>query len=227
MYVKGLFPLIYINIMPKAKTPIIEQIFLIYRDGRLISYATINTEEHYDEDIVGGMLTAVMKLISYAFGEMDEDITSIDEYKFGFGERSLLLEMGEDFFIAIVVLGTEYESLLVKTRAIVQDIERQFESVLDDWPGELNDFEGVDEIITSLLPMDDLSESERKAVLKGGIRNRVFKLWSSKYAQLLQKSLMPKTSLWQNLNLQLNSDFKKGHHKKSNKEGSSGNKDKE
>jgi hypothetical protein len=62
------YPILYTNVIPKIKIPIVEQVFLIYRDGRLISYASINTDEHFDEDIVGGMLTAVMKLISYTFG---------------------------------------------------------------------------------------------------------------------------------------------------------------
>jgi hypothetical protein len=134
---------------------------------------------------------------------MDEDMTNIDEFKFGFGGRSLLLEMGENFFIAIVILGEDYEPLLAKTRVVVRDIEKKYGAVLDDWPGELDDFNGVDEIILRLLSLDDLSESAMEAVKKGGIKEKVFKLWSIKYADLIQKSVMPGSRVLRNLRLDL------------------------
>jgi hypothetical protein len=197
--------------MPKTRSPFVEQVFLIYQDGRLISYASIKEDEHFDEDIVGSMLTAVMNYILYAFGRMDEGSTGIGEYRFGFGERRLILEMGEHFFIAMVVLGREDKSMIAKTKAIVQDIEEKYGSVLDDWQGEINSFKGIDEIIVTLLPLDDLSEAERKAISKEGIREKVFELWSTKYLQFLQKGLIPKSHLWKNLKWELNPDNKKGH----------------
>lgn len=197
--------------MPKTRSPFVEQVFLVYQDGRLISYASIKEDEHFDEDIVGSMLTAVMNYILYAFGRMDEGSTGIGEYRFGFGERRLVLEMGEHFFIAMVVLGREDKSMIAKTKAIVQDIEEKYGSVLDDWQGEINGFKGIDEIIVTLLPLDDLSEAERKAISKEGIREKVFELWSTKYLQLLQKALIPKSHLWKNLKWELNPDNKKGH----------------
>jgi hypothetical protein len=211
--------------MPNTKCPVVEQVFLVYRDGRLISYASINTDEHFDEDIVGGMLTAVMKLISYSFGEMDEDVTNIDKFKFGFGGRSLLLEMGENFVIAIVILGEDYEPLLAKTRVVVRDIEKKYGSVLDDWPGELDDFNGVDDIIIRLLSLDDFSEAAREAVRKGGIKEKVFTIWSRKYADLIHKSVIPGSRILRNMKLDFKFDYKKKPAQESKEEASSEQKD--
>jgi hypothetical protein len=196
--------------MPKTRSPVVEQVFMIYQDGRLISYASIKEDEHFDEDIVGSMLTAVMNYILYAFGKIEEGSTGIGEYRFGFGDRRLILEMGEHFFIAMVVLGMEDKSVIAKTKAIIQDIEEKYGSVLDDWQGEINDFKGIEEIIITLLPFDDLSEEERKAIWKEGIREKVFELWSTKYLSLLQKHLIPKAHLWKNLKWELKVDYKKG-----------------
>jgi hypothetical protein len=92
--------------------PIIDQVFLVYRDGCLISYAFINMDDDFHEDIVGGKLVSVMKFISFAFVETDEEKTNTDDYKSVFGNRGLLLEMGDNLLIAIVVLCTVYDSLL-------------------------------------------------------------------------------------------------------------------
>jgi hypothetical protein len=215
-----LFPILYADVLPKSKNPVVEQVFLIHQDGRLISYASFEKYEHFDEDIVGGMLTAVMNYILYAFGKIEER-TDISEYKFGFGGRRLILETGEHLFIAIVVLGMENKSLLAKTKDIVRDIEKRYESAFGNWRGDLDDFAGVDELILTLLPHEGLSEEERMAIQKEGIREKVFEIWSSKYLPLLQKGLMPKTHLWNNLRLDLNSDLKKGPIRELKGEGSS------
>jgi hypothetical protein len=200
--------------MHKKKSPVVEQVFLIYKDGRLISYASLKEDEHFDEDIVGSMLTAVVNLVLYAFGKMEEGKANIGEYKFGFGERRLILEMGEHFFIAMVILGTENKSMFAKAEAIVRDIEERYESVVGNWAGDLDDFTGVDEIIVTLLSLEDLSELERMAIWKEGIRDKVFELWSSKYLHLLQKGLIPKAHLWKNLNMKLEIDDEKKPGKK-------------
>jgi hypothetical protein len=97
----------------------------------------------------------------------------------------------------------------MKTKDVVKDIEKRYESAFGNWRGELDDFAGVDELILALLPQEGLSEEERMAIQKEGIREKVFEIWSSKYLPLLQKGLMPKAHLWDNLRLDLNSDFKK------------------
>ncbi len=205
-----LFPILYANIMPKSKSPVVEQVFLIHRDGRLISYATFEKYEYFDEDIVGGMLTAIMNYILFVFGNIQEGQTNISECKLGFGDRRLILEMGEHLYIVIVVFGMENKSLITKTKDIIEDIEKRYESVIGDWHGELDEFTGVDELILTLLPQECLSDEEMIATQKNGVREKVFEIWSSKYLPLLQKGLMPKAHLWNNLRLELNSDFKKG-----------------
>jgi hypothetical protein len=103
----------------------------------------------------------------------------------------------------------ENKSLITKTKDIVKDIEKRYESVIGNWCGDLDDFIGVDEFIITLLPKEGLSEEERMAIQKDGIHEKVFEIWSSKYLPLLQQGLIPKTHLWKNLRLDLNSNLKK------------------
>lgn len=209
-----LIPILFVNVMHKKKRPVVEQVFLIYGDGRLISHVSLKGEEHLDEDIVGGMLTAVKNLLFEVFVRKENGEEAIGLYKFEFGERRVILEMGKHFYMAIVLLGMDNKSLLAKSEAIVQDIEKKYGSVLDEWQGNLGDFKGVDEIISTLLPLDRLSEAERKAIEEEGKRKKIFELWSKMHDSIMQEGLIPKAHIWKNLKWELNIDDKKRSGKK-------------
>ena len=194
-----LIPILFVNVMHKKKSPVVEQVFLIYEDGRLISYASLKEDECLDEDLVGGMLTAVKSLFFEVFAKKEEGQEDIDLYRFEFGERMIILETGKHFFIAIVLLGRENKSLLSKSEAIVRDIEEKYGSVLGEWEGFGDDFKGVDEIILTLLPLDKLSETERKEIGDEGKKMKVIELWSKIWHSLIQDGLMPKPHTWKNL----------------------------
>jgi hypothetical protein len=156
------------------------------------------------------MMTAIMNYILYALGNIEDGQTDISECKLGFGGRRLILEMGDHVFIAIVVFGIENKPLITKTKDIIKDIEKRYESAIRNWCGELDDFTGVDELIFTLLPQECLSDEEMMVIQKDGIHEKVFEIWSTKYLPLIQKGLIPKAHLWNNLRLDLNFDFKKG-----------------
>jgi len=154
-------------------------------------------DEYFDEDIVGSMITSVKDLLVEVFVKKDKSEKNIALYKFEFGERRIILKIGEHFFIAIVLLGTEDKPLLSKSEVIIRDIEEKYGSVLNEWDGFLDDFIGVDEIILKLFPMDKLSEMGGKEVQKE--EKKVFNLWSKMWHSLMQGDLMPKPHIWKNL----------------------------
>lgn len=208
MILYGLVPILSVNVMPK-KGPVVEQVFLIYEDGRLISHTSIKGDEDYDEDIVGGMLTGVKNLLFEVFVRKEKGEEDIGLYKFEFGERRIILKTGKHFFLAIVLLGVENKSLLSNSEATVQDIEERYGSALEEWGGDMDDLRGIDEFIIKLLPLDELSEDERKAIAEEGMGRKIFELWSKIQHSLVQENLIPKPGIWKNLNWKLNTDSEK------------------
>lgn len=178
MAVTCLSPIFLVNLMPKKKSPIVEQIFLIHKDGRLISYASLRGDEDIDENIVGGMLTALMNLLIDAFVKKVKSEQEIELYKFEFGERNIIIDMGNEFFIALVTLGKEDKDLLDKTDAIIKDIEEKYGDVFVDWSGDTSDFNGITDIIMTILPLEELSEAKRQAVKDEGFFKKVLELWA-------------------------------------------------
>jgi hypothetical protein len=159
------------------KNPLVEQVFLIHEDGRLISYASLKRDEHQDEEIVSGMLTAVKDLLTVVFVKKKAK-DDVGPYKFELGERNIILKMGEHFYIAIVIKGKENDHLLDKFDSIMRDIEEKYSDVFDHWSGEMKEAERVNEIIMKLLPLEDLTEEERESIKDKGILKKVRDMWS-------------------------------------------------
>jgi hypothetical protein len=181
--------------------PLVEQVFLIYDDGRLIAYVSLGREKEIDRDILGGMLTGVMNLLSTAFVNKEAGEKEIEKYKFELGERSIILDMGSHFFIAVVLLGREDEELRLKAKAVVGDIEKEYSSVLEDWGGEMRDFEGAEDYIMTLLPLEELQEEEVEAILEEEKPEEIFEMWSSKLISLMHAGFIPTAKTLKKLKL--------------------------
>jgi len=181
--------------------PLVEQVFLIYDDGRLIAYVSLGREKEIDRDILGGMLTGVMNLLSTAFVNKEASEKEIEKYKFELGERSIILDMGSHFFLAIVLMGREDEELRLKTKGVVSDIEREYRSVLEKWDGEMKDFEGAEDYIMTLLPIEELPEEELEAILVEEKPEEVFDMWSSKLISLMHAGFIPTAQTLKKLKL--------------------------
>ena len=171
--------------------PLVEQVFMIYDDGRLIAYVSLGREKEIDRDILGGMLTGVMNLLSTVFVNQEAGEKEIEKYKFELGERSIILDMGNHFFLAIVLMGREDEELRLKAKAVVSDIEREYRSALEDWDGEMKDFKGAEDYIITLLPLEELPEEEREAIIEEEQKEEIFEMWSSKLISLMHAGFMP------------------------------------
>ena len=188
--------------------PLVEQVFLIYDDGRLIAYVSLGREKEIDLDILGGMLTGVMNLLSTAFVNKEAGEKEIEKYKFELGERSIILDRGNHFFLAIVLMGREDEELRLKAKDVVRDIEREYSSVLEDWGGEMKEFEGAEDYIMSLLPIEELPEEELEAILVEEKPEEVFDMWSSKLISLMHAGFMPTARTLKKLKLSFSSSKK-------------------
>jgi hypothetical protein len=167
--------------MHKKKYPIVEHVFLINEDGRLISYVSLKGDGYSDEEFVSGLITATMNLLTDALTKKSDIKEDISQYKFEFGERNVILETGSHFFIALVILGMEDNALLDKSKAIIRDIDENYGDVFTEWSGNMKDFNGIDEIIMPLLPLEELSETEREKIKDEGFLKKVHNLWAMMY----------------------------------------------
>jgi hypothetical protein len=170
-----------------------------------------------DEDIVGSMLTSIMNFINVVLIKKSiESNEEVSNYRFTFGNRNLIVEKGRSFFIALILVGNEDMSLLSDVREVIVDIEEHYGTFLEDWTGELDPLKDVESIILGLLPLDELSEEERKAIRDNKAKKKVYRLWSEKYKSMIENGLLPKPQMWKNFNLNLLFEKKKENRNEDN-----------
>jgi hypothetical protein len=115
-----------------AKETVIDEIFFMTNDGRLIKHFTRRLRPDMDEDILSGMLVAVQDFIKDSFRDRQ---ASLDEMRFG--KFEILLGRGKHIILATIILGEEMESIKPQVAKCVEDIESEFGEVLEDWDGNL------------------------------------------------------------------------------------------
>jgi hypothetical protein len=148
----------------RKERPIVEEVFLIYEDGRLITHESVWAKEELDQDILSSMLTGVKDLISDAFVRGEEGKEEKGLQKLEFGEKSIFLEKGNKFFIAIIFTGIENKALFSKIDDVVNELEENYGDILESWDGDQKAFFGTSEIIWSLLSNKAFSQEQQAAL---------------------------------------------------------------
>ncbi|MFA5897218.1 MAG: hypothetical protein WC985_10015, partial [Thermoplasmata archaeon] len=125
----------------------IEEVFLVYRDGVLLSHLSRTLMADKDEDVLSGMLTAVQEFVRDAFryGEHRE------LHQMDFGDYRILIERGKLAYLAVVYSGKNSSSVRKRVRMVLDRIESTYASVLDNWDGDMEKVVGARDIIRDYL----------------------------------------------------------------------------
>ncbi len=127
-------------------TYLVEDVFLIHSDGRLICHHSRKFREEIDEDIFSGMLTVVRDFVKDSFKRARKGLDRL-----GFGDEKVLIERSEHTYLATVLVGQEPKLLPLYMAQILDEVETKYGPVLEKWTGLLHQLEGIDEVIQKLL----------------------------------------------------------------------------
>ncbi len=132
----------------KPIPPSIDDAFLIYKDGRLISHqkSTHGLRAELDGDIVSAMLTAVQQFVNDSLDETGTDKIR----KLEFGDRELFMERGENIYMAIMFTGTLTKKLDDQITELIGQIENEFPE-LAAWNGRMKGLENIDDKLKELI----------------------------------------------------------------------------
>jgi hypothetical protein len=130
----------------KAMETVIDEVFLMYNDGRLIRHFTRRLKPDMDQDILSSMLVAVQDFIKDSFKDQEG---ILDELKFG--QFQVLLGRGQHIIMATIVLGEELEPFRPQIQKCVKDIEENFAEQLEDWDGDMSSLAGASKYINDLF----------------------------------------------------------------------------
>jgi len=124
----------------------VDETFVIYNDGRLISHSTRHLKPGMDDQVLSGMFVAIQDFVKDSF----KDVTSFTLRKLEFGEKSVLIEKGDHLFLAVILHGKVSKKVATKMQRIVDEIEEEFSHKLKSWDGDLDSLRGVGDIAKKL-----------------------------------------------------------------------------
>ncbi len=123
---------------------IINDIFVIYNDGRVLAHQSFESRSNLDESAMGGMLTAIQNFVSESFQDHEDE--QLKEIKYG-GFRILLVH-GKNIYLAIICTGDfSARTLLRDMQKLESVIELKFGKALDKWNGDMKKVKAIGELI--------------------------------------------------------------------------------
>ncbi|MFH1578528.1 MAG: DUF1349 domain-containing protein, partial [Thermoplasmatota archaeon] len=131
----------------RRKPFVVQDMMLIHDDGFLIGRHASPHAGEVDEDILSGMLTAVLNFVE------DSMSTTMNELKtFGFKEYQVLVSRGQKTFVAVVYEGDVPDSIEKPLTEFIETVERVYKKKLVNWSGDIEtDFAGVEVLIQAFV----------------------------------------------------------------------------
>lgn len=129
----------------RQRRVVLDEAFLMYRNGVLISHVSLVSALKKDEDLVASMLVAVQDFVKDSF----RSESLLDEVSFG-GRRAALVR-GQRLILVAVVSRGDADSVIPQMLAAVRTIEDEYGPALAAWDGRMRSLAGVEDILRRFL----------------------------------------------------------------------------
>ena len=137
-----------------------DDVFLVYRDGVLIS--DVHREGKgltVDADLISGMFSAVQDFIRDSFipetvSEDEGDKSKWEMKKIEFGDRNIIIEHRPRLYLATIFTGREGWHLKKQIRETMDEITQTYQKVIPHWEGMVSEFEGVEAYLQKILSVE-------------------------------------------------------------------------
>ncbi len=130
----------------------VEEVFIIYNDGRLMAHESNRLKPGMDSDIMSSMLVVIQDFVTDSF--VDDEDTSLNRLRFG--KKEVLIERGEHIFMAVVLKGKPPKNMGDRMQRTIRDMEQEFP--LEEWDGDLDRIRGMRERSRRLFRLASLGK---------------------------------------------------------------------
>ena len=124
---------------------IVEEVLVVYHDGRLIADCAREECKTKDADLMSGMLITIQGIIQDGL-ERGGELESIK-----YGDNNIVMACGDHVNVATVIYGEPDAELRDLVEHLLAKVEGSFAGVIEDWTGDLSVFDGIDKMVAPLL----------------------------------------------------------------------------
>jgi hypothetical protein len=123
----------------------IVNMFLVHKDGRLVTTYTSGEVRTKDSYSVTGMLTTIQDFVGDAL-ENKGSLKTLEH-----GRLRIIIETGEMLYIAVVLAGEVPEGLRAEMKKVLREIETDHGERFRTWDGSLSELEDIKKSISQVL----------------------------------------------------------------------------
>ncbi len=149
---------------------LVEEIFVIYKDGRLIAECSRDTCKTADADLMSGMLIAVQGIVQEGLHKGGE----LESIKYG--DSLIVIKTGAHLNVAAIIYGEPDAALNEELEATVERIEVSYSGVIEHWDGDLTPLSGMTDMV---MPLFEKTATITRADIKGPAPTPAVSLLSS------------------------------------------------
>ena len=120
------------------RTSVIDDVFLISKDGRLLMHNTRRMRADRDEDILSGMLTAILAFLKDSDPEENGELN-----RFEIGGKTTLLERGPHAYLVAVYSGRVPRRAGKNLKRFMTSLETNFGDIFARWSGDPEDLQDL------------------------------------------------------------------------------------
>jgi len=131
----------------------VEDIFVVYKDGRLLYHQSMKGDKGLDPDILSGMITAVQDFVKHCLQYAEGSFKRLE-----YGKVKMVVERGEHIYVALMHSQNEDAATLRSLKTLVRRIEDKYETQLEFWDGDMDRFKGLPKVVKKtfcLVKKDD------------------------------------------------------------------------
>lgn len=122
---------------------IIQDVFVIYRDGRLMTHLSKKIRIIDDSEIIGSMIAAVQMAVRESFKR--ESKGTLDALRFS--DLTVLMETGAFLNLAVVIRGRNYNKLKGIMMEVVSNIHKAWGDDIEDWDGQKTNVKVIERVV--------------------------------------------------------------------------------
>ena len=114
---------------------VLEDLFVIGKDGKLRVHKSTRTRPDRDEDLFSGMLTVIRDFTADTFREEKGTLKSFELEE----DKKVIMESAEGFYVALIFSGKEPRWAPKSLEAFSQDMETMYGPLITSWSGAMDE----------------------------------------------------------------------------------------
>jgi Zn-finger nucleic acid-binding protein len=129
----------------------VDDLFVLYRSGILLSSFTTNIDESLDKDVLGSMMMAITDFVQQSFKPTKGKGQKSKLSSIRLEDKEIAFEHGEFLVVALALSGTLPVATRKKVSDAIKNVETDNKDLLDDWDGDLGKVKEIGHFFKELL----------------------------------------------------------------------------